>query len=67
MSNISESSGRTCFFDHHNYDSFDLARADAGLSKTKNKDWTYPSLYNKRENARIINKMNDYISVHETK
>ena len=53
---------RNFFFDHHNDDFFGLARADTGLSNTKSKDWTYLSLYNKRENARIINNLNNDIS-----
>ena len=55
--NRGQSSGRTCFFDYHEYALFGLARADAGLSKTKNKDWNYPLLPKKRENASIINNM----------
>ena len=35
--------------------------ADAGLSGIKSKYCTYPSIYNKRENARVINKLNDNI------
>ena len=38
-----------------------MERADAGLSKTKSKDWNYPSLANKRENTMIINNLNDEI------
>ena len=61
MSNIGQAEGQTYFFDHQNDAFFGLARADSGLSNTKSKDWTYPSLYNKRENVRIINNLNDYI------
>ena len=55
MANKGQSVGQTCFFDYHNDDFFGLARADAGLSKTKSKDWNYPKLAKKRENASIIN------------
>ena len=41
---------------------FGLARADAGLLKTKRKYWNYPSLANKRENGSIVNKFNDDIT-----
>ena len=51
-----------CFFDYHNDDCFGLACADTGSSKTKDKGWTYFSLYNKRENSRIPNKLNNDIS-----
>ena len=62
MSNRGKSAGPTCSFDHHNDDFFGLARADAGLSKTKSLDCTYPSLYHKRENTTIIDKLNDEIA-----
>ena len=58
MVNRGQASGRIYLFDYHN-DFFGLARTDAGLSKTKSKDWNYPLLANKRENARIINKLNN--------
>ena len=44
-----------------------LARADAQLSKTKSKDWNYPSLAKKRENARDINKLDDEIAWQKNK
>ena len=59
MFNRGQASGRTCFFEYHNDDLFFLARADAGLTKTKVKDWPYPSLAKKIYNARNINKLND--------
>ena len=62
MANRVQAAGRTCFFDHHNAAFFGLAHADAGLSKTKSKDWNYPSLAKKIENARIINKLNHDIA-----
>ena len=65
MTKRGQSAGRTCFFDYHNDAFFGLARADAGLSKTKNKDWNYPSLPKKRENASIINNMT--MTSHDTK
>ena len=64
MDNRDQPAGRTCFFDYHNDAFFCLARADAGLSKTKSKDWTYPSLAKNRENIRNINKMNSEIAQH---
>ena len=62
MAKKGKSAGQTCFFDYHNDHFFGLAREDVGLSKTKSKDWNYPSLAKKRENARNINKLNDYLS-----
>ena len=62
MFNRGQAAGRTCFFDYHYDDLFCLARVDAGLPKTKSKDWTYPSLAKKRYNARNINKLNDDLS-----
>ena len=59
MFNRGQAAGRTCFFDYHNDDLFCLARADAGLPKTKGKDWTYPSLAKKIYNARNINNSNN--------
>ena len=41
---------------------FGLARADAELSKTKIKNWDYPSLSKKRKNAKIINSLSNVIS-----
>ena len=57
-----QSAGRTCFFDYHNDAFFGLARADAGLSKTKNKDWTYPSVAKERKKSRNTNNLNDETS-----
>ena len=53
--------GWTFFFDCHNDDFFGLACANAKFPKTKSNGWTYPSLAKNRENARMINKLNDYI------
>ena len=61
MDNRFQASGRTRSFDYHNDAFYGLAPADAGLSKTKSKDWTYPSLAKKRDNKRIINKYNNDI------
>ena len=47
MANRGQSSGLTCLLDYHNGDLFGLARADAGISKTKSKDWNYHSLAKK--------------------
>ena len=58
---------RTCFFDYHNDDFFGFSRADTGLSKTRSKDWNYPSLAKKRENTMIMNNLNDEISWRQTK
>ena len=44
MSNRGKSAGRTCFFDYHNNTFFGLSREDVGFSKTKSKDWNYPSI-----------------------
>ena len=62
MTNRGQPGGWTCFFDYHNDEFFDLARADAGLSKTKSKDWNHPSLNKKRENARNENNLNNGIA-----
>ena len=59
MANRGKSSGQTCLFEYHNDPFFCLACEDMGISKTKIKDWNYPSLSNKRENIRNINNLND--------
>ena len=62
MTKRGQSAGRTCFFDYHNDAFFGLARADAGLSKTKSNDWNYPTLAEKIENTRIMNILNNDIA-----
>ena len=58
IANRYQVSVQTCFFGYNNDYFFGLAHADAGLSKTKSEEWTYPSLFNNREKFRIINKLN---------
>ena len=46
--NRGKSVGRTFFLDHRNDAFFSLSHEDVGLSKTKIKEWNYPSLAKKR-------------------